>query len=63
MLEYTTDEAVALLHKNLTAATKSLEQVMEDLDFCKDQTTTLEVAMARVYNWEVQEKRKKEASS
>ena len=63
MLEYTTGEALELLQKNLSGATKSLEQVKEDLDFCKDQTTTLEVAMARVYNWEVQVKKKKEPSS
>ena len=62
MLEYTTGEAMELLEKNLGAATKSLEQVCEDLDFCKDQITTIEVAMARVYNWDVQERRKKDSS-
>lgn len=62
MLEYTTDEAMELLQKNLGAATKSLEEVNKDLDFCKDQNTTLEVAMARIYNWDVQERRKKESS-
>ena len=63
MLEYSLDEAKELLVKNFSSAQKSLEQVNEDLDFCKDQVTTIEVAMARVYNWEVQEKKKKETSS
>ena len=63
MLEYSLDEAKELLLKNFSSAKKSLEQVSEDLDFCKDQVTTIEVAMARVYNWEVQEKKKRETST
>ena len=63
MLEYSTDEAMQLLQKNLSVATTSLEQVKEDIDFCKDQITTLEVAMARVYNWDVQERKKKDTST
>lgn len=63
MLEYSTDEAIELLRKNLTTATTSLEQVRKDIDFCKDQTTTVEVAMARVYNWDVQKRRKESSSS
>lgn len=62
MLEYSTDEATQLLEKNLGAATKSLEEVQGDIDFCKDQITTVEVAMARVYNWDVQLRKKKETS-
>ncbi|XP_046353882.1 prefoldin subunit 3-like [Haliotis rufescens] len=53
MLEYNLDDAEALLEKNLNAAKKSLSQVEEDLGFLRDQTTTLEVNMARVYNWDV----------
>ncbi|XP_013403501.1 prefoldin subunit 3 [Lingula anatina] len=53
MLEYTIDDAEALLTKNLEAATKTLAQVEEDLGFLRDQTTTIEVNMARVYNWDV----------
>ena len=63
MLEYSTDEAMQLLEKNLGVATKSLEEVQGDIDFCKDQITTVEVAMARVYNWDVQQRKKKETSS
>lgn len=53
MLEYSLDDAEALLSKNLTAAVKSLDNVEQDLGFLRDQTTTIEVNMARVYNWDV----------
>jgi len=53
MLEYSLDDAVSLLNKNKEAAVKSLAQVEEDLGFLRDQTTTVEVNMARVYNWDV----------
>ncbi len=59
MLEYPIDEAIQLLSSNLLSAQSSLHQAQEDLDTIKDQTTTLEVGMARVYNWDVQERRKK----
>ena len=45
MLEYNIDDAEVLLEKNLTAATKSLTQVDEDLGFLRDQTTTIEVSI------------------
>lgn len=45
MLEYSLDDAEALLTKNLDAAKKSLESVESDIDFLKDQTTTVEVSI------------------
>ncbi len=39
------EEAEELLRKNLEAATSSLQQVEEDLDFVKDQCTTVEVGI------------------
>ncbi|XP_048769454.1 prefoldin subunit 3-like isoform X1 [Ostrea edulis] len=53
MLEYSIEDAEVLLEKNLEAANKSLSQAEDDLSFIRDQTTTLEVNMARVYNWDV----------
>jgi len=53
MLEYEIQEAEEVLLKNHDAAKKSLGQVEEDLLFIRDQMTTLEVNMARVYNWDV----------
>ncbi|XP_797937.1 prefoldin subunit 3 [Strongylocentrotus purpuratus] len=53
MLEYELSDAEALLSKNLKAATESQTQVDLDLDFLRDQYTTTEVNMARVYNFDV----------
>ncbi|XP_061525736.1 prefoldin subunit 3 [Phycodurus eques] len=53
MLEYDIDGAQALLEKNLCTASRNLETLEEDLDFLRDQFTTTEVNMARVYNWDV----------
>ncbi|XP_077445536.1 prefoldin subunit 3 [Stigmatopora argus] len=53
MLEYDIDDAQALLEKNLGTATRNMETLEEDLDFLRDQFTTTEVNMARVYNWDV----------
>ncbi|XP_014219464.1 prefoldin subunit 3 [Copidosoma floridanum] len=53
MLEYTLNDAQELLTKNIQAAKKNLGYVEHDLDFLRDQFTTTEVNMARVYNWDV----------
>mmetsp|Transcript_21456 Transcript_21456/g.57679 ORF Transcript_21456/g.57679 Transcript_21456/m.57679 type:complete len:194 (-) Transcript_21456:122-703(-) len=58
MLEYTVDEAEELLTTNLANAQEALEGVMKDLAFLKDQMTTSEVNIARVYNWDVRERKK-----
>ncbi|XP_066588692.1 prefoldin subunit 3 [Prorops nasuta] len=53
MLEYTLDDAQVLLNKNIESAKRALSHVEHDLDFVRDQFTTTEVNMARVYNWDV----------
>ncbi|KAH0529511.1 hypothetical protein TsFJ059_004247 [Trichoderma semiorbis] len=58
MLSYPVDEAETLLTSKLSAAQTSLSNCEEDLDFLREQITTMEVATARVYNWEVVQKRK-----
>lgn len=45
MLEYTLDDAEALLSHNLEKATKNLSQLEDDLDFLRDQFTTTEVSI------------------
>nr|XP_009683774.1 PREDICTED: prefoldin subunit 3 [Struthio camelus australis] len=62
MLEYDIDEAQALLEKNLSTATRNLDSLEEDLDFLRDQFTTTEVNMARVYNWDVKRRNKEDPS-
>ncbi|CAM1503853.1 Fc.00g014440.m01.CDS01 [Cosmosporella sp. VM-42] len=58
MLSYPIDEAETLLDSKLSTAQLSLSNCEEDLDFLREQITTMEVAIARVYNWEVVQKRK-----
>ena len=45
MLEYNLDDAEGLLDRNRKAASKSLEQVEDDLGFLRNQTTTIEVSI------------------
>ncbi|KAI9643642.1 peptide chain release factor 1 [Ciborinia camelliae] len=58
MLSYPIDEAEELLSKRLAAAKQSFSNCEDDLDFLREQITTMEVATARVYNWDVTMKRK-----
>lgn len=58
MLSYPIDEAHELLQGKLSTATQTLQNCEEDMDFLKEQITTMEVALARVYNWDVVQKRK-----
>jgi hypothetical protein len=57
MLEYTSEEAKDLLSTKLEAAKTSLVQVIEDLEFLREQITTMEVNTARVYNYDVKVRR------
>ncbi|KAI0229030.1 Prefoldin subunit 3 [Lamellibrachia satsuma] len=63
MLEYELDDAEKLLKKNQEAAIASLEQVDTDLGFLRDQLTTIEVNMARVYNWDVKRRQAAKGTS
>ena len=58
MVAYPLDEAEELLQAKLDKAKESLTACDEDLEFLRVQITTLEVAIARVHNWDVGEKRK-----
>ncbi|KAI9710505.1 MAG: peptide chain release factor 1 [Bogoriella megaspora] len=61
MLSYPLQEAETLLESKLKTAQSSLSTCEEDLDFLREQITTLEVATARVYNWDVVQRRKEKA--
>ncbi|KAL6721086.1 peptide chain release factor 1 [Lecanora helva] len=63
MLAYPINEAETLLEGKLSGAQQTLANCEEDLDFLREQITTLEVATARVYNWDVVMKRKEKAES
>ncbi|KAF2241984.1 Prefoldin, subunit 3, partial [Trematosphaeria pertusa] len=58
MLAYPIPEAEELLKSKLDTAKKSLAMCEEDMEFLREQITTLEVAFARVYNWDVAQRRK-----
>jgi hypothetical protein len=57
MLEYTYDEAIEFLQRNLDAAARDVHQLRSDLGFVRDQIVTSEVTMSRIYNWDVRRKR------
>lgn len=57
MLSYPLDEAIELLTGKLSGAERSLEAAKDDLDFLRDQITTMEVNTARVHNWDVKRRR------
>lgn len=61
MVAYPLSEAESMLSDKLTKAKQSLRAAEEDLEFIRAQTTTLEVATARVHNWDVGEKRRVKA--
>lgn len=58
MVAYPLAEAEEMLGGKLKTARQSLRAAEEDLEFLRVQITTLEVATARVYNWDVVEKRR-----
>ena len=61
MVEYDFAEAIKLLEKNLEAASLKLKESDDDLNFLKDQITTTEVNIARIYNQTVASKSKADA--
>ena len=61
MVEYSFEEALVLLERNLSNAMFRIKQTEDDIDFLKDQITTTEVNIARIYNQSVANKQKAEA--
>jgi len=58
MLAYPLAEAEELLSGKLEGAREKKSECEEDIEFLREQITTLEVATARVYNWDVGVRRK-----
>ncbi|UZJ54185.1 hypothetical protein CBS101457_003505 [Exobasidium rhododendri] len=59
MLSYPLEEAVSLLQARLNGSEKSLTTIKEDLDFLRNQITTMEVNTARLHNFDVKRRREK----
>lgn len=62
MVEYPLDEALLLLESNLKAAKEGLEALGRDLDLVKDGATVTEVSIARVFNYDVERRRRLKAA-
>ena len=58
MLEYTLEEARELLATNFSNCKANLKTNEEDLAYMKDSITTLEVSVARCFNYDVERRRK-----
>ena len=59
MLSYKIPVAIDLLQSKLDAAETNLNNIVEDLEFLREQLTVMEVNIARVYNWDVKRRREK----
>ena len=57
MLSFTLDEADDLLQSKIKASNNTVETCKEDLEFLREQITTMEVNIARTHNWNVKRKR------
>jgi len=57
MVEYSFEEAIMLLTKNVENCRANLKTIERDLDFIKDQITTTEVNIARIFNYDVKQRR------
>lgn len=53
MLKYTYDEAIEVLTNSLTASKTKFKETIEDLEHLRNQSITVEVNMARLFNHDV----------
>jgi Prefoldin subunit len=59
MVSYPAAEAESMLSSRVAKAVEALAACDEDAGFLREQITTVEVAVARVHNWDVGEKRRR----
>jgi prefoldin subunit 5 len=62
MVEYPLEEAEQLLQQQLDVCTGSLEAISKDMEATKNSVTITEVSIARVFNWDVEQRRKAKAA-
>ena len=63
MVEYTYEEAVELLTKQLQQTYEKIKETNEDLAALRENSITVEVNMARLFNYNVKLKKLAEASA
>lgn len=57
MLSYKIPEAIDLLRSKLEVAESNLTTMVADLEYLKEQTTIMEVNIARVFNYDIKRRR------
>ena len=62
MLEYSYEEAMAMLQTNIANAIAKLQEANEDLDHLRNQIITIEVNMSRTFNYDVKRRRELKAA-
>jgi prefoldin subunit 5 len=62
MVEYPLEEAKQLLQHNLDQCQAQLAAIEKDMYTVKDNVTITEVSVARVFNWDVEQRRKLKAA-
>ncbi|OUM54091.1 hypothetical protein BVG19_g3438 [[Candida] boidinii] len=63
MLEYPLDEAMDMLTERLEIAENSKKVTLEDIEYLRENITTMEVNISRVYNWGVNLRKQKEKTA
>jgi hypothetical protein len=63
MVEYPLAEARALLEQQQAVCEGSLESISAELEATKSSVAITEVSMARVFNWDVEQRRKAKAAA
>jgi uncharacterized protein YdcH (DUF465 family) len=58
MMEFDVREALALLESKDALVRKEMQSLAEDVDFLKDQITTMEVNIAKVHNHQVSQRKR-----
>ncbi|KAL6947757.1 hypothetical protein ACO0RG_000343 [Hanseniaspora osmophila] len=58
MMEYPLDEAIELLHTQIKDCEEKLIEAEQDVEFLRENITTMEVNTARLYNWDVERRQK-----
>jgi hypothetical protein len=61
MCEYPLDEAKTMLESNKAACEANLATAGDNLGLLKDSITVTEVNTARVFNWDVEQRRSRKA--
>ncbi|OWB72873.1 hypothetical protein B5S31_g2597 [[Candida] boidinii] len=63
MLEYPLDEAINMLVERLKIAENSKKITLEDIEYLRENITTMEVNISRAYNWGVNLRKQKEKTT